>query len=297
MMPYPDCALSVDAGGTSLKAAFIGADFCILQDSFYSVPVNSGGSEREIRRAYESLGRTAARNERRLNVRIRQVSVCIPGPYDYPRGVSRMKHKYQSVYGIPMRPWMRNGLGRELPIRFLHDSTAFLLGACADIPDAYRRRVCAVLIGTGLGFASMIDGTVLERDGGGPEISIFGRPYGGRTAEDYVSKRGILARYRDIRPDYPSCEEPEVKDIADLAFRGDVTARRVFFETGTHLGRILQPILCEYGFDLLILGGAVSKSAGLFLPGLKKSLGSVPIEIRPASDPDSAPLIGAAMYR
>lgn len=292
MKNFNSCILSVDGGGTSLKAAFVYKND-VIKDSFFSVPVHSGGTEEEIREAFRELGHNAKLTEEKLQVKASECAFCIPGPFDYENGRFLMHHKYEAVFGKSLKPWLFNGIGRELPVCFLHDSTAFLLGACAGL-SPLPERVCGVIIGTGLGFASMIDGHILKNASGGPGISIFGRPYLEGTAEDYVSKRGILHRYRELSS--LSRRDTEVKDIADLARSGKKEAQQAFMEMGIHLSAILLPILKEYGFQLLFLGGAISKSADLFLPALKEGLSSVSIEIRTVSDSDYVPLRGAAQY-
>lgn len=291
--------LSVDAGGSSLKAALI-KDNSIIRDSFFTVPVRSDGSAEEIKKSYLTLGQTALQLADMHRVRIGCASICIPGPFDYESGCFLMKHKYQSVYGMSLRPWLEEGLYEAVPTVFLHDSTAFLLGAIRSIPSKNYRRICGVIIGTGLGFASMIDGKILEQPSGGPGISIFGRPYRGKTAEDYISKKGILSRYHQLAGDCKSngtaSDSIEVKELAERAGRGEENARKVFHETGTHLAAVLLPIMKEYRFEQLILGGAISKSSALFLPALKEGLRTVPVDILPACDPDMAPLLGAAQY-
>lgn len=294
MKSSDSCILSVDGGGTSLKAAFVYKNN-VIKDSFFSIPVHSDGTEEEIQEAFWELGHSARLMEEKLQVKASGCAFCIPGPFDYENGRFFMHHKYEAVFGSSLKPWLFKGIGRELSICFLHDSTAFLLGACAGL-SPLPETLCGVIIGTGLGFASMVEGHILENPSGGPGISIFGRPYLGKTAEDYVSKRGILRRYRELSPFLR--EDTEVKTIADLARGGEKEAQQVFMEMGTHLSAILLPIVMENGFQLLFLGGAISKSADLFLPALKEGLFAAPMEIRTISDSDSdyVPLRGAAQY-
>ncbi len=301
MTSSDSCILAVDAGGTSLKAALV-REHSVLEGSFFSIPVRSDGSKEEIQDSYRRLSQTAGRMASERSAAIRRVSVCIPGPFDYAGGRCLMTHKYQSVYGESMRPWIWDGLGAELPVGFLHDSTAFLLGAVSSLgfsPHFPRRRICAVIIGTGLGFASMIDGSVLLNDSGGPGISIYRRPFRGGIAEDYVSRRGILKRYQELRRPESGQDAPplDVKDIAQLAAKGDPSARQVFLETGECLADILRPIILEQGFELLLLGGAISKSADLFLPSLTAGLAGTPAVILPTDNLDHLALLGAAEYQ
>ena len=283
------CVLAVDAGGTSLKAMLARPGGEPVPGSFLQIPVDSQGSAEEIAGAYRALARAGLEAANQAGLRVERASVCIPGPFDYAQGVSRMKHKYQSVYGLPMRPWFREALG-EIPIGFLHDSTAFLLGAAAPLDLRRHDRICGVIIGTGLGFASMYGGRMNLNPQGGPGISIFARPYREGTAEDYVSRRAVENAYARLHPGRPV---PTVKEIAGLA-AGDPGAAACFDGLGRALGQVLRGIIEEERFTLLLLGGAISKSAGLFLPGLREELTGLNIEARPAEDIDLAPLVGAA---
>ena len=291
MIHSDSCIFAADAGGTSLKAALI-QNGQIVDGSFFSLPIRSDGSKEEILQAYTALGAAAKTLAGKLHLAITEAAVCIPGPFDYANGCSLMQHKYQSVFQIPLRPWIQEGIGHPIPITFLHDSSAFLLGACQELPDCHRR-ICGVTIGTGLGFACILDGILQENENGGPGISIFKRSYLGQTAEDFVSKRGILQQYYHLAP---SVHELTVKELADSARQDNANARQVFTDTGVHLGKILEPVIKAYSFDALILGGAISKSADLFLASLKATLADCDVAVYPAKDIDLSPILGAALY-
>lgn len=281
--------LAVDAGGTFLKAALASEEGVLLPDSFLKVAVNSDGTAEEISASYRNLAAQAKDAATQLGASVTAVSVCIPGPFRYAEGVCAMTHKYAAIFGLPMRPWFQEILG-EIPIKFLHDSTAFLLGAVSGEDRMHYSRIAGTIIGTGLGFASMFDGKIFQNPQGGPGISIFARPFRGSIAEDYASKRALEQNYRRLRPDAPL---PSVADIAGMARKGDAVSIWVFEEFGSALGEILRDICIENRFELLLLGGAISKSADLFLPAMKKAMYGKQIpQIRPAEDPDNAPLLG-----
>lgn len=287
------CVLAIDAGGTFLKAALVRSDFTILQDSFLRVSVDSKGDADGIRTAYIQLAAQALQKAREYHLTITAVGICIPGPFDYQNGISLMTHKYAAIKGIPMRPWIQEGVG-DVPVRFIHDSHAFLLGAVRNSSCNGFERVAGVTIGTGLGFASMFDGKINANAQGGPAISIFGRPYRSGISEDYVSRRAVLARYNEISGNV--VKGLDVIDIARLAQQGQPDAVSVFSEMGSCLAEILYDILKNNRFEYLVLGGAISKSVALFLPQLKIGLSDLPAlrYIEAAQDIDIAPVLGAA---
>ncbi|RCX09971.1 glucokinase [Anaerobacterium chartisolvens] len=287
------CVLSIDAGGTFLKAALVKSDGTIVEDSFIRISLDSNGSIGHIQTAYTQLAALGLSKAQECGLELSAVGVCIPGPFDYANGVSLMTHKYVSIKGIPMRLWLWEGAG-NIPIHFLHDSHAFLLGALWNNSLCGFERVAGVIIGTGLGFASFIDGKIYANEHGGPGISIFSRPYRNGTSEEYVSRRAIISRYRALCGNTP--EETDAVDIAKLAHEGQPEAAAVFSETGRYLAEIVHDILLENCFECLLLGGAISKSSSLFLPELRKGLSDLPAlrHIAAAENIDLAPVLGTA---
>ena len=318
------CILSVDAGGTFLKAALIqkaheSAE--LVEGSFFKVPVDSDGNAEKIKAAYREAASRGKELSEKNKIPLEGISVCIPGPFDYSGGICLMEHKYRAIYGIPMRPWFEQVIGK-IPIRFLHDSTAFLLGATWNHRYSRFRRIAGVIIGTGLGFASMFDGKVFENDRGGPGISIYARPCRGKTAEDYVSRRALIAHYRELRKvagaesTFDSAGKGtdnagmdtgntgidagnirmDAVDMANLARSGQAEAIMAFEDMGICLAEILYDIINDNGFECLLLGGGISKSADLFLPAMRRKLAEIPtLKVIEAIDPiDDASLLGAA---
>lgn len=155
-----------------------------------------------------------------------------------------MRHKFPALYGIPLRPWIQEAAG-DLPVRFLHDSTAFLLGEYWKGGLQGEGNAAGVMLGTGLGFAYMRNGEVQLNPQGGPGFSLYTVPYRKGAAEDYVSRRGIISRYLERTPMAGS--GIDVADISRLAREGSEPARVTMRETGRMLGEILFPVLKEKG--------------------------------------------------
>lgn len=284
------CVLGIDAGGTFLKASLVKADRSFVSENIIRMRSYSEGSVSEIRDAFRSLCIAAAAQASEAGEEIKGIGMCIPGPFDYQAGASLMKHKYQAVYGISMRPWFQEILG-DIPLCFLHDSHAFLLGVLWQEKETFLR-AAGVTIGTGLGFATWKNGSLLKNDAGGPGISIFSRPYREGISEDYVSRRAVIRHFyeyggKDSRMD--------AAEIANLAVQGNSAAVRTFEQLGADLAHIVHDILAENQFEALFLGGAISKSYALFQESLGEGLRDVPSlkRIAPAYDIDTAPILGA----
>ena len=283
-----NCVLAMDAGGTTIKAALIVKGPALLD--FFETPVSESGGASAIFSAFEEAAFKGAANASARGFAPDGVGVCIPGPFDYAAGISQMTHKYKEIRGLSLRPCIQKA-APNLPVRFMHDSSAFLLGEMALRPKP-EKDICAVIIGTGLGFACTRDGKLFENESGGPGISIFRRPYRGETAEEHVSKRGIMRAYERLG----GVKAQSVKEMADLARLGDKAACQAFRQTGEALAEILAPILLENGFDCMILGGQIAKSGMLLAEPVQESLHERHIAClaETARNIDEAPLFGAA---
>ena len=292
MTEHGGLILAIDAGGTFFKSGLINAAGEIVEHTRISCPVDSGGQADSVRRAYHTLIARQLENARDLGRTIKAVGVDTPGPFDYQAGKSLMRHKFRALYGIPLRPWIQEAAGK-LPVRFLHDSTAFLLGEYWKGGLQGEGDAAGVMLGTGLGFAYMRNGAVQLNPQGGPGFSLYTVPYREATAEDYVSRRGIIRHYLER---VPQAEKGvDVADIARLAREGSAPAIATMKETGGMLGEILLPVLKEKQCRRLAVGGQISKAYPLFGPELEKALEDIRLDgIAPAESPDDAHLLGCA---
>ncbi len=284
--------LAIDAGGSSIKlGVFRAKDVSAGPLCRSNVPVPDEGSVEALSAAFAEAGSLGAGLAIDRGLRLFGVGVCTPGPFDYPRGASLMTHKYRSIRGMSIRSFIERGSG-PIPIRFFHDSFAFLVGELSVHTPIDYRSPCAAIVGTGLGFAAMQGGRLMANETRGPGISIFKVPFRAGIAEDYVSKRGLMNLYRALG----GRRWETVRDL-DLAARdGEALCVRVFAESGEALAEILAPILKENGFDLLILGGQIAKAGALMAGPCAHRLRVLGVECRvdTAGSIDEAPLIGAA---
>jgi glucokinase len=290
--------LAIDAGGTYLKSALVVSGGAILADSFYQVKSASEAPATEIVAAYAETIRHALNCAAQAGTVLTGIGVAVPGPFDYARGVSLMKHKFVGIYGVDLIALLKRELPElyGMPFRFRHDANAFLAG------ELWRgaARGCAgaggITLGTGLGVACCLDGEFINNELGSPapEVSLWDTPYRDGIAEDYVSTRALVAAYRRVNPDYDLTAG--AKGIEDAAKNGDSAAAAVYEDFGADLGRILMPWCERLTPDIIVFGGQVSKGFALFAPKLRKNLrpqGKCPELAVGKLGPDAA-LYGAA---
>ncbi|AEV29403.1 transcriptional regulator/sugar kinase [Sphaerochaeta pleomorpha str. Grapes] len=286
------CILALDAGGTTIKLGVVlKSGGCSELVDFQETPIQSSGSIGEIEEGYAKAIETGLSLASRHHLKLSGIAVSTPGPFDYETGISRMTHKYAAIYGQSVKKIIEQTT-KDIPVRFMHDSSAFLLGEILDPRYRSFHTPAAIIIGTGLGFAIIKQGKLLLNASQGPGISIFRRPYKGKTAEDFVSKRGIMNLYTELGGSL--CKT--VREIDLEARKGDELCKKVFVQTGMHVGHIVAPLIQEQGIDCLILGGQIAKADRLLITPLSETLQTYSIDcfVCKAQTIDTAPLVGAA---
>ena len=264
--------LVLDVGGSFLKYGVADEKGALLPGSVGEAPARADESPEKVYEAFEEVIRRA-----RETAPLAGACACFPGPFDYTHGVFRMKHKFQALFGCSiLPPFERAGL----PVRFLHDSTAYILGEVSDGTLRDAKDPCCVMLGTGLGYTMMKDGKVLIDESQTPALSLWCAPFREGIAEDYVSTRAIQAAYG---------QPLSVKDIAGLARQGDEKALQSFRKTGEALSELMGIIDRRFHPDKLALGGQIARSADLLHLNL-----SFPWEV--SHHLDDAALRGAAYY-
>ena len=287
------CVLALDVGGSAVKSGLVSGDGRIVD--LAPAAIDSSAPAPALVRA---LARVLAAGLRAAETRVCGVGVAIPGPFDYVRGVSLMTHKFAALKDVHLGESLRAALPETagLPFRFMHDANAFLAGEMWRGAGRGLRRCLGVTLGTGIGVSCRTDGEFLVNALGSPapEVSVWSRPYKDGTVEDAVSTRGLVGRYRLVRPEYPAGDG--AKGIADAARRGDPEAARIFAGLGEDLAAVLLPV-CERFFpERIIFGGRIANDFALFGAPLNAALSrsSVVTQAVPAGLGGRAALLGAA---
>ena len=219
--------------------------------------------------------------------------VAVPGPFDYARGVSKIRglDKLDALYGVDLRDRLSRDLG-VVPnqMQFVNDAQAFVLGEWWAGAAKGHTRVIGVTLGTGLGSGFLADGHFIVS---GPDVPPEARldlvPFRGSSVEDVISGRGIVAAFGD---------KVEVAEIAKRARDDKPKARAVFREFGSALGEFVGPWLDRFAPTCLVFGGSIARAWDLFADAF---LDACPAAARldrcgPADRLDEAPLLGAALY-
>ncbi|MGH8825383.1 MAG: ROK family protein [Jiangellaceae bacterium] len=247
--------LALDVGGTTVEAAVVGSEGAIRGEVLLESPDDAdaaaildcfGGLLTHLRRRAEAAGQRPV-----------AAGLGMPGPFDYPRGVSRMRHKLAAVRGLDLRAPLEAAV--ELPVYFFNDATAFAIGAWwhehSDEP-----RLIGLTIGTGLGSGFVVAGRPVAMEEGAPSSGeLWDFPFRGGILEDAVSGRAVSRSYRRR-----SGQALEAGEIAGRARAGDVAALEAFTRLGEALGEGLAAAAAPFGPTRVVCGGQIAKAFDLF---------------------------------
>ncbi len=277
-----NCKLAIDAGGTFFKNAVYSEDNKLLSE-IVRTPVDFNAGKEEVLSVYKKIY-----SDFSSEYKITSVAISTPGPFDYGRGVSLMKHKFSSIYGVSIKE--TNVFPTDCMVSFCSDSNAFLRGELAVNIALQSATVLAFTLGTGLGFSVAKQGKILKNEKGGPIEGIWNLPYGDKIAEAYLSGRGVVALYEELG----GIANLTSKEIAERAIY-DEKAQVAWFKFGEILYEIAAPLMERYQADYLVLGGQVAKAFPLFESGIKAKQGADMGVIQQAKDIENSALLGAIL--
>ena len=284
--------LSVDAGGTSLKYALLGSDGSFLSENL-AEEIPSFGTKEELLNTFCTVFTKAMRLAEEKSGSLEAVGIAVPGPFDLAKGKSMMRHKWPALYDVDLFQAFVNFkiLPERIPIAFISDTHAFILGECMQGQAMHYRKISGIILGTGLGFGCVEDGVPLLNEIGGPRYVIFSRPWKDGILENYVTGPGIAALYREA-----TGESLSAKEIAALARQGITEALSIYNNAGTYLAQNIREILIEFGTECLVFGGKVSRDYDLFGKSFEQSLGNLPglRSIYSSTESERSALLGAA---
>ncbi|WP_342373232.1 ROK family protein [Propioniciclava soli] len=225
------------------------------------------------------------------------LTVAIPGPFDYARGVGNFEgvEKFGALKDVAVGDHLSAELG--VPVTFLNDVTAYAIGEYEL--HGRPRRFVALTLGTGVGSCFLDNGEPVDSGADVPPHGwVYLLEWEGRPLEDTFSRRAIARAHAAA-----TGEHHDVRAIAELARDGDDLATGVLTRAYGALAETISPWLVRFGADVVVVGGSIAQSWDLttrwFTPRVEeivREAGAEPPYIEPGSDGETAALIGAAQY-
>jgi len=281
-----EAILVFDIGGSHIASCAFGSSDFSAADAQHAFVSDSCNCE-EFVQTIMQLGQRSLP----LGARLVGASLATPGPADYVRGISYMKHKFQDLHGVVLGPKLASCLGCSPDrISFLNDADAFLIGELHQGAAAGAHRAIGITLGTGIGSAFAVAGQLVVEGTGVPKGGeIWDHPYRGDIVENFISTASIQRSY-----ERKTGRHAEVRSIASCA-EADQDARETFEKFGSVLGRILREVCGVFRSDCIVLGGGIARSASLFLPAAERELEGLSIRVCVSKLGDHAPLVGAGV--
>ncbi|RXG25871.1 ROK family protein [Leeuwenhoekiella marinoflava] len=284
-------SLGVDIGGSHIACCvFDHTSKELLKETFSYKKVNPHGTKDEILKTWLlALNESIAH----LNRNIAGVGLAMPGPFDYYRGISKIKEvaKLQALYNVSLRLEIAQGLNM-LPsqIRFINDASAFSIAEASLGKASAYKRIVAITLGTGLGASFAVNGMPVLKDKRVPDSGyLYNQYYKNILADELFSTRGIIEVYREVTGE----QITNVKELYDEVAI-DNQAKLVFENFGNRLGDFIKPYLEEFGAEALVLGGNISKAFDVFGESLKTQLPNLD-ELYVSEFGEEAAIIGGAL--
>lgn len=297
-----DLIFALDVGGTYVKGCVVERGE-VMEGTISHYAANAKGSEEVIIGGLAAILLDLLEKYKRFpnsfSPEAIGIGMSFPGPFDYENGVSWIREldKFESLYGVNvkeklMQALRANGFGENtdfLDIRFQNDGRLFGLGTGKLYPN---ERILAITLGTGIGSAFIDCRTlVTEGDHVPNDGYLYNLPHQGVAADECFSRRGILHLFRDA-----GClhDGMDVKDLAELARKGENRMSELFRAFGDDLGQFLLPFLIDFKADRLMIGGQIAKSMDLFEEGLIRKLSPLGIKVEALDNALHHTFIGAS---
>lgn len=259
---------AIDIGGTKIAVGIVDAGGRIVSRAECPTAPRRGFPD-GLARMIAMLRETAAG----AGADLHGIGVGCTGPVDPVSGV---------LGSVDLLPGWQGGAivaglseAFHVPVAMENDADAAGLAEAMRGAGRGKRRFLYVTVGTGIGVAIILDGTLYRGvDGAHPEIGhqvidASGPPcYCGARGcwEILASGPAILAwAQTHIAADHPGNGELTMKRICELAEAGNPAARAAMDRQGYYLGLGLANLVTTFCPDTIALGGGVMESSRLFL--------------------------------
>ncbi|MDB5190548.1 MAG: Glucokinase [Segetibacter sp.] len=286
---HNNIVVGVDIGGSHITAALIDLDaHSIIHHSIIRRSVNSKGTADQVIKDWAGAIANCKAFHPKASCKI---GIAMPGPFDYEKGISYIKglDKYEVLFNLNVKELLAQELHiQPTDIYMMNDASCFLKGEVFGGAAKGKDNVIGLTLGTGLGSAVWKHNMIIEGD-------LYCTPYKESTAEDYLSTRWFIKRYKELTGKTAA----NVKEIRDV-IPSDEAATFLFTEFGRNLGIVLSSYIKRHQVDVVVIGGNIINASGLFIPVVESVLHEQSLKVsilNSCLNEDSALLGAGSLWR
>lgn len=270
-----DAVIGVDLGGTNIRAGLV------VEGQVANLYQQLVPESETIEPVIDAI--VAAIREV-FTPEVKAIGVGVPGLVEQETGVVFDIQNIAAWERVKLKEILEREFGVQVAID--NDANCFVLSELYYGQAKNRTNVIGLALGTGMGAGIVSNGKLHSgSDCGAGELGAI--PYLDMDYEAYCSGAFFKHQYQ---------EPGEV--LFDKAWAGDEEARKAFEKLGEHLGNAVLMIAYAFAPDLVVVGGSIAKSKGLYTQTMmdtmykNRKLGNLP-EIK-FSDLSNSALLGAA---
>lgn len=266
-------AIGIDLGGTMIKYAIVSSDGEIIYQSSTLTPLDKGVNG--IVDAFIVAAKAAIDEASQRGVEISGIGIGTPGIVSKDgRTVVGGAENLPEWHNLPLADSLEASLG--LPVAIMNDANAMALGesifgAARNVSDAVF-----VTVGTGIGGAVMIDGSLWRGyNGRGMELGHISVDAGERTCacggkgclEMYASTSALVKRFKEL-----TGNDADGRIIVSLYNSGDEKAIQAMTEHWRYLGRGITSFINIFSPQMVVVGGGIAEAGSFYLENLSKEV-------------------------
>lgn len=272
-MTVPVAYAGVDIGGTTTQVALVSPELSIMDRLVLATPADRGGTAM-VGAVLDGIRRLLSGTR----VRLLGVGVGAAGVVDAATGtVLVASDSFVDWSGFGVTAAIETDLG--VPAFLDNDVNAFLRGEVSGGAVAGERHVLGLMLGTGVGGALLLDGTLYAGPHGAageighvPGFGDLPCSCGGRGhLETLAAGRSIAARYADR-----TGRSGTARDVAHAAERGDPDALAVLRTAGAAVARGILITAGVIDVTTVVIGGGVTGAWSLLEPSIRAALAAEP---------------------
>jgi glycyl-radical enzyme activating protein/glucokinase-like ROK family protein len=273
--------IGIDLGGTKIEVGLISPENRVTQR--VRIPTSPHlGPQSLVERIAQEVNKLSAL--RPPGAHLASLGLCSPGPVDNAAGMLLDPANLAGLHYVPLQQMLSAKLG--IPVQIDHDAKAACLGEYYYGAGRGERSMTFVIVGTGVGSASILNGQLLRgQNNAAGEIGHVPLDRDGDLCscgsrgcfETFIAGPWLVRRYlkkTETARTFTSAGVAEMTaaDIVKLALAGDTTAIQVMEEAGRALGAAVATLAMVLDVDLFVVGGSVVKAGDLLLEPARRAV-------------------------